>query len=67
MKPKPGNEAGISWLGRRGQLRPDGFSANIGFSSQLARAAFGCILVLQSKAYLQPAEWLAHTVSLYKL
>lgn len=67
MKPKPGNEAGISYLGGRGQLRPETFSWNIVLSSQLARAAFGPILVLQSKIYLHPAEWLAHTVSLYEL
>lgn len=56
MKLKPVNEAGISWLGGRGQLRPEKLSGNIGH-----------ILVLTSKAYLHPAQWLAHTVSLYEL
>lgn len=65
MKPKPHNEAGISWLGGGGQLRPEKLSGNTGLLSQLPRAALGPILVFQSQACLHPSRWRAHGVFIW--
>lgn len=66
MKPKPGNETGISWFRERGQLRSEKLSENIGLLSLLPRAAFGQMLASLSKPCLI-AQQLAYVVSLYEL